>query len=116
VGTDGNSEELSEKTDVYGLGNLFYRFIVGRGPWEYAPWRTTEAKITQDDKLRIARVKREEGALPPIPEDRLAKIKADPALYALYKVMMKCYQFDPSDRPSAEELVDYIDLRIKELE
>ena len=126
VGPDGNTKELSEKIDVYGLGNLFYRFIVGKGPWKYAPWRTEfernsagqldPAKITKDDKLRIARMKREEGALPPIPEARLESIKADPALYAIYKVMKKCYKFDPKDRPSAEELTDYIDLQLDKLD
>jgi len=126
VGPDGNTKALNEKIDVYALGNLYYRFIVGKGPWKHAPWRTQfernsageldPTKITKEDKLRIARMKREEGALPPIPDDILAEIKGEPALYALYKVMKKCYKFDPAERPSAEELVDYIDLQLDKLD
>lgn len=126
VGPDGNTKQLNEKIDVYALGNLFYRFIVGKGPWKHAPWRTEfernsagvldPTKITNDDKLRIARMKREEGALPPVPDDTLGKIRGEPALYALYKVMKKCYKFDPDERPSAEDLVDYIDLQLDKLD
>ena len=126
VGPTGVTRELSEKIDVYALGNIYYRFIVGKGPWKTAPWRTKYErnsagkldpfKITQKDKLRIAQMKREEGAMPPIPDDIMVKIKKEPALYALYKAMKKCYKFDPAERPSARALVDYMDLQLEKLD
>ena len=126
VGPTGVTKKLSEKIDVYALGNIFYRFIVGKSPWKNAPWRTTyernstgdidPTKITTEDKARIARMKREDGALPPIPEDVMKNIQKEPALYALYKAMKKCYKFDPAERPSAKDLVDYIDLQLDKLD
>jgi len=126
VGPTGVTDELSEKIDVYALGNIFYRFVVGKSPWKNAPWRTQyernsagqldPLKITTNDKLRIARLKREEGAMPPIPDDIMKKINEEPALYALYKAMKKCYKFDQAERPSAKDLVDYIDLQLDKLD
>ena len=116
IGPDGATKELNEKIDVYALGNLYYRILVGKEPWKAVPWRKANDIISNEDKLIIARLKREEGAIPPIPLDVQERFKDDEALTILYKAMKMCYMYNPSDRPSAKALLHYLDRKLDKFE
>lgn len=113
VNSQGTShKELNEKIDVYALGNIFYRFVVGRGPWRKPDGRS----FTREEKDKLAKLKMESGALPPIaktvPEGKLE----DPAMKVLLEAMYACYTFDPNERPTAKDLVMFLYEKIKKLD
>lgn len=103
VGSEYESDRhppiVTEKIDIYALGNVFYRLAVGASPWK----RPGSKKVTPDEKVEIARLKRTNGMLPAIPDDILSS--PDPAVQVLLQAMYLCYQFDPMKRPTAAQVV-----------
>jgi hypothetical protein len=83
---------LTEKIDIYALGNIFFRFVFGSIPWG--------TKLTTEQKNKIAKEKGRHGMLPPSP--RLPS--NDTATNALLEIMYKCYSMDPSMRPTAIQI------------
>jgi serine/threonine protein kinase len=90
---------VTEKIDIYALGNVFYRLAVGASPWK----RPGAKKLSREEKIEVARLKRTNGTLPAIPNDIINS--PDPAIQALLKAMYSCYQFDPLRRPTAAQVV-----------
>jgi serine/threonine protein kinase len=104
---------VNEKIDIYALGNVFYRVAVG-----VAPWKRPEAdKLYADDKAVVAQLKKYNGTFPSIPVEilRNATKLVDPALAALLDAMRLCYHFNPTDRPTAAELVTFLDRAIAKI-
>jgi hypothetical protein len=97
-----SSKLLTEKIDIYGLGNVMYRFAVGHGPWN----RPDGLSLTKEQKLEIANLKLKEGALPEVPGEVLNS--QEPATMALLSIMRECYRHRPELRPSAKEIVDQL--------
>jgi len=85
---------LTEKLDIYSLGNIFYFILTKKRPYTYP--RTLREKVYE--KLIVNGVS---PVLPPKIEEN-----SDPAIVAIIKAMKDCYAYDPSDRPSAREISD----------
>ena len=112
AGPDGNSiGELNEKVDIYALGNLLFQFATSHGPWRDMAV-TRGARLTDEQKIRIAQVKVDEGKIPNVPEETL-KLK-DPYIGILLEAMEFCYRFKPEDRPTAREVAQFLE-KSKEL-
>lgn len=109
-----SNKRLTEKIDVYALGNVFFRFIAGTGPWKKTQWRQ-DGKLTQADKDKIALLKMEEGGTPPLPAGVKELKEKDPAVNALFQAMRMCYRHDPRERPSARDIVEYLDAEIRKV-
>jgi serine/threonine protein kinase len=97
--SDTHPPIVTEKIDIYALGNVFYRLAVGASPWK----RPGAKKVTPEEKVVIAGLKRTNGTLPAIPDDIVSS--PDPAVQALLQAMYSCYQFDPRKRPTAAQVV-----------
>ena len=102
------SKLLTEKIDIYALGNVMYRFAVGASPWKKKDGRS----LTPEEKLEIAQLKRVNGTLPYVPEE--VRYSVDPATKSLLKIMRECYRHQPKLRPTAREVVDMLDKAIEE--
>lgn len=84
---------LTEKVDIYALGNIFFRFAVGSTPWG--------PKLSTEEKAMIADGKVHLGILPPFPREPAN----DTATQALLHVMYQCFAYDPARRPSANRVL-----------
>ena len=86
-------DNLTEKVDVYSMGNIFYRLIAGKSPWGKLDNNPTKDEIN-------AMVK--SGKIPHLP----AKVTdtTDPCIIAIREAMLGCFRFDPSKRPSARSI------------
>lgn len=102
---------VNEKIDIYALGNVLYRMIVGGSPWK----RPEAKKLYPDEKIVVARLKRYNGTLPSVPEHILSNATEanDPAMHYMLEAMRRCYRFDPATRPTARELVDFLDASLE---
>ena len=56
--------------------------------------------------MEVAVAKRYNGTLPPIPVNVQLN---DPASAALYEAMKMCYRFDPNQRPTAKQVVEFLE-------
>mmetsp|Transcript_16391 Transcript_16391/g.24037 ORF Transcript_16391/g.24037 Transcript_16391/m.24037 type:complete len:688 (-) Transcript_16391:313-2376(-) len=102
---------LSEKIDIYALGNIFFRIIVGVDPWR--AYRGASGRVEDNEKMLIAELKRTTGTAPPVKES-VEKSK-DPAVVAIREVMYKCFRKDPEKRPSAKQIVKDLERAIKDM-
>lgn len=87
---------LTEKVDVYALGNILWDLLTTHAPWG-------KMKKERQDEVRPKVAKGELPKLPP-PYDKLTL--QDPALKALKDAMYKCLRLNPEDRPSAGEIAE----------
>jgi serine/threonine protein kinase len=99
---------LTEKIDIYALGNVLYRFAVGHAPWK----RTDGLSLNKEQRLEIANLKMKEGALPEVPDE--VRNSQEPATVALLSIMRDCYQHRAELRPSAKEIVYQLQSSIDE--
>ncbi len=89
---------LTEKTDIYALGGVFFKIITGLDPWleYYSQYNQTFAeRMVEEAKRR--------GDMPLFPFSLLKK-KKKAALQPIYDSMVKCLQLNPEDRPTSKEL------------
>lgn len=89
---------LDEKIDIYGLGNILFRFAVGMGPWK----QMGNPSLSASEVRNVESWKRQ-GQLPPIPQE--IRDQDDPSIDALLRIMKECYSFDPNARPTATQVV-----------
>lgn len=83
---------LTEKIDVYSMGNVLYAIVASYLPYTF-PRVYTEEEFSQ---MII------NGTTPQLP-DRIARSQ-HPVNRAIVRVMEKCFAFNPSHRPSAREI------------
>jgi Protein kinase domain len=103
---------VNEKIDVYAMGNIFYRIAVGAAVWK----RPEAERLYADEKPVVARLKKYNGTLPSLPNIISFKARSDPALAALLQAMRLCYKFNPKLRPTATEVVQFLDEAIESIE
>jgi len=91
---------VTEKIDVYSMGNIFYYLLTGVNPWTKleVPKKPTKDEINDSKR---------EGGIPYLP-DKYSNTK-DPIKSVLRSVMHRCFQFNPEDRPTARELKNELD-------
>ena len=93
---------ITEKADIYALGNVLYRLTVGNSPWK----RPGAVRLEADEKEIVARLKFHNGSMPNIPEE--VRASKDPATQAMLQAMYSAYRFNPAKRPSAAQIVKYL--------
>jgi serine/threonine protein kinase len=98
--TDTNPPIVTEKIDIYALGNVLYRLAVGASPWK----KPGSVKLTTEEKLVVAELKRTNGTQPNVPDD----IPMDSAVQVMLEAMRQTYRFRPRDRPTASAVVEFL--------
>ncbi len=101
-----NEQHLTEKVDVFSLGHIFFRLICGHEPWNKLEPGGKPSKAEIDEKVQ-------RGDLPFIPDHVLNS--DDPEVVAIREVMLKCYTFDPKERPSARYIANVLERVYKNL-
>jgi len=102
-----NEQHLTEKVDVFSMGHIFFRLICGHEPWHKLepggkpPNEEINAKVMQ-------------GKLPFIPED--IRNSPDPEIIAIREAMLRCYTYDPLERPSARQIAVSLQTALDQLE
>jgi serine/threonine protein kinase len=107
-----NPPVVNEKIDLYAVGNVLYRLVVGASPWK----KPGAERLEADEKVEVARLKKYNGTLPDIPDEVLqqATKEKDPSLAALLEAMRLCYRADPNLRPTARSLVAFLQRAIQQ--
>jgi len=105
--SDKKPPRVTDKVDIYALGNVFYRLAVGASPWK----KPGTKKLSPDEKMQVAKAKRIAGEMPHIAGE--TEETTDPALQVLLQAMRMAYRFDPSERPTAAEIHGFL---VKSLE
>lgn len=102
-----NSSELTAKVDVFSLGHIFYRILVGHEPWgSLEPGgKPSRTKLTENVK---------DGKLPFIPSS--LRKSHDPEIETIYTAMMMCYTVNATERPSSKEIAGYLQGRLNFLQ
>jgi len=90
-----NTTFVSEKTDVYSLGNLLFQVMTRHQPWT---WLEPNGRPTLDE---IAKSKLE-GKTPFIPNKFVNS--TDMSIQALYHAIRACFTQDPTKRPTAYQV------------
>eukprot|EP00540_Astrosyne_radiata_P004090 CAMPEP_0116842838 /NCGR_PEP_ID=MMETSP0418-20121206/11741_1 /TAXON_ID=1158023 /ORGANISM="Astrosyne radiata, Strain 13vi08-1A" /LENGTH=505 /DNA_ID=CAMNT_0004473497 /DNA_START=424 /DNA_END=1941 /DNA_ORIENTATION=- len=91
---------LTEKIDIYSMGNIFYALLTEEWPFRKEENREAQRKVM-------------DGKRPDIPPN--LQNSTDPATVALYKVTQLCWKQDPKERPNATQVVTMIDSVLEEL-
>jgi len=89
---------LTEKIDVYSLGNVLYAILTGRRVWEHYDYDERVRRISEGITMRIPRPYREEAPSSP-----------RTASGALVRVIEACWTHDARNRPSAFEVVEMLE-------
>uniref|UniRef100_A0A7S2YMF7 Protein kinase domain-containing protein n=1 Tax=Entomoneis paludosa TaxID=265537 RepID=A0A7S2YMF7_9STRA len=92
---------LSEKIDLYSLGNIFYMLLQKQWPF-------------QEENTKEAQRMVKHGYRPSFYED--VWNSTDPYTVALKTAMLRCHQQDPRDRPTASELAYFLKQKLDGLE
>lgn len=71
------------------------------------------AKNPYHDDLRIAMSLMDNGCLPALEKDIGCKLEVDTAKKSVWDVMQKCWQWEPDQRPEAQEILDDLDSALK---
>ena len=109
---NGNAiSKLTDKVDIYALGNLLFRFATGKAPWREMADNAL-AKLTEEQKAQIAQLKMK-GKTPKVPDETLRK---DPYINLLLKAMDMCYRFKPKERPTAREVAEFLKVGKKDID
>jgi serine/threonine protein kinase len=93
--------QVTEKVDIYALGNVLFRLAVGINPWK----KPGTIRILPEDKLRITHLKMN-GTLPYIPDE--IRHSNDTATVAMLLAMKDCYRWDPATRPTASQVLSFL--------
>ena len=91
---------LTEKVDVFSMGHIFFRLICGHEPWNKLEHGGKPSKEEIHEKVQ-------RGILPVIPQDVMNTV--NPEIAIIRDVMLQCYTFDPTERPSARVIANQLD-------
>ena len=93
---------LTEKVDVYSLGNILWSLLTGTSPWK------KNNKMMDELRPRVAR-----GEMPTLPS-KFAN-STDLSIVAIKNAMYKCLEIDPEKRASAGEIAHDLKVALKEV-
>ena len=82
------------------MGHIFFRLICGHEPWNKLEPGGRPSKDAVNEKVK-------RGEMPFIPE--FIRESKDPEVIAIRTAMMKCYTFNPVERPSARSIAEELD-------
>jgi len=100
---DGTKDvPLTEKVDVYSLGNILWSLLTNKSPW------VKDKKNMDELRPRVAR-----GELPPLPSKIVNSV--DPTMIAIRNAMFKCLRVNPEERASAGEVAYDLKMAMKEV-
>ncbi|KAL7439453.1 hypothetical protein ACHAXM_006713 [Skeletonema potamos] len=100
---DGADEvALTEKVDVYSLGNILWSLLINTPPWK------KDNKKMDELRPRVAR-----GEMPDLPS-KIAN-STDPTIVAIKNAMFKCLRVNPEERASAGEVAHDLKMALKEV-
>lgn len=100
-------QNLTEKVDVFSLGHIFFRLICGHEPWHKLEVGGMPAKDILNEKVK-------QGILPTIPDDVM--YSSDAEIVSIRDAMLRCYTYDPVNRPSAREIANSLQDALNKLE
>ena len=95
---------LSEKVDIFSMGNVFYSLLTKLWPFE-----DFDHDEEEDVKIKIMN-----GEKPYMPED--IENNSDPSVKALIEAMNKCHVLDPNERASAFQILSFLSDAIVDIE
>jgi serine/threonine protein kinase len=84
----------SQKIDIWAIGVIIYLMLFGKFPYEYAT-RVQLIEFMRDLQSGLKKMR----FLKKLPES------SDANIMILYEVMKQCFQINPKERPSSEELL-----------
>jgi polo-like kinase 1 len=84
----------SQKIDIWAIGVIIYLMLFGKFPYEYAT-RVQLIEFMRDLQSGLKKLR----FLKKLPES------SDANIMILYEVMKQCFQINPKERPSSEELL-----------
>lgn len=90
-----NDTYVSEKIDIYSLGNVLFQVLTRHQPWT---WLEPEGKLS-DDQVAERKL---DGKKPNFPDKIIESRKL--AQQAMYYGTLACYEPDPTKRPTAHQL------------
>lgn len=100
---DGTDDiPLTEKVDVYSLGNILWSLLTNTSPW------VKDKKVMDELRPRVAR-----GEMPNLPS-KIAN-STDPTTVAIKNAMFKCLRINPEERASAGEVAHDLKMALKEV-
>ena len=91
---------LTEKVDVYSMGNVFYSILTERWPF-------------QDEEGGVGQEKVKKGERPAMPDE--IQNTSDPALQALMRAARLCWKHDPILRPTSREIAEILQADLRRL-
>ena len=97
---------LTNKIDIYALGNILFRFATGKSAWK----RRKGHKLSGEEFVHLKRY----GTMPPIRMPQ--RLWEDPPTVTMIDIMRECYSLDPNQRPTAQEIVATMDRAIAKFE
>jgi serine/threonine protein kinase len=101
-----NPVPLTEKVDIYSLGNILWTILT-----THSPWKMVKGEAEERTRPKVAR-----GVLPNWPDDfDHTKLESDPALMAINLAMRRCLRFNPEERPTAGEIAAELNDAIENL-
>lgn len=92
-----NEQNLTEKVDVFSMGHIFFRLICGHEPWNKLEVGGRPSKDEVNAKVQ-------KGELPHIPQEIFETDNKEVA--AIRDAMLRCYTFDPNNRPKARDIAN----------
>ncbi|KAL7543526.1 hypothetical protein ACHAXR_012816 [Thalassiosira sp. AJA248-18] len=104
------SQQLSEKVDIFSFGHILFRLIC-----LHEPWHKLEPGYTKGEEIRKHYVNEQvkKGVLPFIPKEVMETKDAEVAV--IRKAMLACYTYDPEKRPTARSIANFLDRGLEEL-
>lgn len=95
---------LSEKIDVYALGNVLYKIMTEIEPY------TFPRQFTTDEKFKMITHQK----FPPLPPKYGRTRRRE--IVAIFKAIKKCFLWDPEERPSAKQIADELNRAIRTMD